>query len=99
MKEENWIKTWLIQDIYNETIKAQAKIGAEWFTPCIERQADERLAFFAEHPGVGMPQKTLEQEIQEQYGLPDAQSVQQSTLVLDCNQEFLFLLSVGLVNL
>ena len=38
-----------------------------WATPCMERWVDERLAFFAEHPGLSkkfrMPQNTLKQEI------------------------------------
>ena len=38
-------------------------------TPFMERWVDERLAFDVGHPGVGMPQKILDQEILEQYGL------------------------------
>ena len=39
-----------------------------WARPSMERWVDERLAFAAKNPGVGMPEKTLEEEFQENYG-------------------------------
>jgi len=40
-----------------------------WASPDMERWVDERLAFGEKHPGVGMPEKNLDEMIEEQYGL------------------------------
>ncbi|KAF8517995.1 hypothetical protein BU17DRAFT_49070, partial [Hysterangium stoloniferum] len=36
-----------------------------WARPSMEKWVDERLAFAVKHPGVGMPEKTLEEEAEE----------------------------------
>lgn len=79
-----------LRNIFDETIKAQGKIGEEWLEvsekgrlfrwfsskldynapvwASLDRWVDERLAFAAEHPGVGLREKTIDEDIQERYG-------------------------------
>lgn len=85
-----------LRDVFNETIKAQGRIGEEWLEtsekgrffrnfaamldyqvqvwarPFMERWVDERLAFAAKHPGVGLRERSLEDEVEEQYGISNA---------------------------
>ena len=81
-----------LRGIFNETIKANGKVGEEWLeasekgelfrnfaalleyevqvwaTPTMERWVDQRLAFAAKNPGVGMPEETLEEMIRRHVG-------------------------------